>query len=130
MRARVVRALRPLDAIPVENGALPGTPDVEFVGGWIELKTEDRWPPRGGPLRLKRFTAEQRLWLRRRNRRGGHAWVLLRVSKEWLLFTGATAARILGHADRSELLAHAMRHWKSAPSHADLLATFRAGAEG
>jgi hypothetical protein len=126
MRARVTKALRPLDAIAVENAALPGTPDVEFIGGWIELKTEDKWPARPTtPLRLKRFEIEQRVWLRRRVRRGGHAFVLLRVGREWMLFRGDVAAAKLGHSTREELGAVAMYHWKTTPSYADLLQTFR-----
>jgi hypothetical protein len=125
MRSRVVRALRDLDAIPVENGVLPGTPDVAFIGGWIELKSEDAWPKRADTiLSLKRYTPLQRLWLRRHCRRGGNAWLLLRVGKEWLVFSGQTASDIVGLATRAQLIAASVKHWPQTPSDEDLLAMF------
>jgi len=43
MRRFVVEALEPLDAVPVENAACPGYPDVEFIGGVMELKQIPGW---------------------------------------------------------------------------------------
>ena len=128
MRGRVTHALRSLDAIAVENGVLPGTPDVEFIGGWVELKSAERWPAKAEtPLRMEHFSPEQRAWLRRRCRRGGKAWLLLRVGShagEWLLFRGDVAADILGTATRAALLTAAHRHWPATPTDEELLAAF------
>lgn len=124
MRARVLKALRPLDAIAVENMVGPGTPDVSYIGGWIELKSADRWPPRGGPLRLDHFTKEQRAWIRRHERRGGRVDVLLRVGREWILLPGGVAASILGDATRSELIEQSCEFWSRTPSDSLLLAAF------
>lgn len=126
MRARVTRALRSLDAIAVENGVMPGTPDVEFIGGWVELKSASNWPARPDScLRVVHFNAEQRAWLRRRVRRGGKAWLLLRVRMEWLLFRGDVAADTLGLATRSQLVSSAVRHWPRTPNDEELLMAFR-----
>jgi len=121
LRRVVVNMLSPLDAVAVENPAYPGTPDVNFVEGWIELKVAERWPPQGGILRLEHFTQHQRVWLLRRWRRGGRALLLLRVGREWLLFDGETAAKIVGRADKNKLLASAARHWPNRPSGKDLI---------
>jgi hypothetical protein len=93
----------------VENKASLGTPDVSWAGGgkegWIELKWVARWPVKGGPLALDHFTPQQRLWLTKRCLAGGRADVLLGVgSDDFLLFSGATAARVLGKLEYSALL--------------------------
>lgn len=104
MRQRVVEALRPLDAISVENFVHPGTADVNHVGGWMELKYVAAWPKRAAtPLRIPHFTGQQRTWLTRRVRAGGRADLLLLVEQQWLLFDGHTAAAVVGHATRTDL---------------------------
>lgn len=95
-----------LDPLRVENKVASGTPDVNYMDGWLELKCVDRWPARGGALALPHFTKEQRIFLRTRWQRGGNAWLLLKVVKtrDWLLFDGATAAELLGKgADHAAL---------------------------
>ena len=67
-----------------------GIPDLSYTGlgvhGWIELKHAHAWPKRPGtPLRLKRYTLDQKAFLFTRGRLGGHCWLLLRVGKEHLL---------------------------------------------
>lgn len=127
MRRRVVRELRELDAVSVENPVHPGTPDVNFIGGWVELKWARRWPERGGPLRLDHFTREQRVWLRRRWHRGGAAWLLLQVGREWMLFDGEVAAHVVGRSTRGELQRHAAAHWPDGLDSGDLLQMLRRG---
>lgn len=85
-----------LDPVRVENSAMPGTPDVWYTHGAVELKYAERWPPRGGPLRIEHYTAEQRVWLYRRARAGGRAFLLLRVGlKKWYLFRAGEATDYL-----------------------------------
>lgn len=87
MRGNVIRRLKPVDAVAVENPVYPGTPDVNYIDGWLELKWLRRWPKKEETIvRLEHYTPQQRLWLRRRTLRGGRAFLLLQVGKEWLLF--------------------------------------------
>ena len=105
-RRPVVSALKTLKAFSVENGhCFPGTPDVCYVGGWIELKELDKFPVRPTtPVRVRHFTPEQRAWHVSWEHHGGVSWVLLKVGKfDWLLFRGTVAADILGRTVRSEL---------------------------
>jgi hypothetical protein len=113
MRRVVIKALRPLDGKSVENGVGAGTPDVNYADGWIELKSIDRWPPKGGPLRVPHFTSGQRVWLVRRRRAGGEARLLLKVGNDWLLLDGTVAALRVGEATREELLEIAEATWQS-----------------
>lgn len=114
MRRRVLQWLKPLDAIPVENPAQPGTPDVNYVEGWIELKKLNGWPKRREDIvRCTHFTPQQRNWLLLRCRKGGKAWLLLQVKNEWLLFHGADAAAYFGKVDRETLCDLATVYWPS-----------------
>lgn len=114
MRQRVVKALKPLDAFSVENLCGSGTPDVNYMEGWIELKHKDEWPKRAtSVVRLPHFTPQQRLRLRRRWHLGGNAYLLLQVEQDWLLFDGGTAAVHVGRCDRSTLESIAKARWHS-----------------
>ena len=64
MRGQVCDVLRSLDAISVENPAYPGTPDVNFVEGWVELKWIRAWPAREKTVvKIDHYTQQQRVWL-------------------------------------------------------------------
>jgi hypothetical protein len=112
MRQRVVQGLRSLDAISVENSARAGTPDVNYVEGWIELKKLPRWPRPGEPVRCGHFRPGQRVWIRRRARAGGRVHVLLQVGRDWLLLPGRAAAEELGTATQQRLEELAVRVWR------------------
>lgn len=108
--------IRSLDPVRVENPIVPGTPDVNYNQGWIELKFAERWPPRGGPLRVDHFTRQQRTWLTRRRKAGGRAFLLLKVGAiEWLLFDGAVAAAMLGRVPRERLYEVCAARWTRLP---------------
>lgn len=122
MRQRVVKALKSLDAHSVENPCRPGTPDINFVEGWMELKWAKKWPTREGtPFRCEHFTPQQRVWLLARRRAGGRAFVLLQVGSDCLLFDGADAALYLGKTTRGELWDLALTTFPSADIDAQLL---------
>jgi hypothetical protein len=107
-RQLVVKALNKIhrDAVSVENPACPGTPDVNYIGGWVELKYAKDWPARDETtVRLDHFTPQQRVWLRRRwyngiksNATDGAVWLCLQVSKtrDWLVFDGESASKYVG----------------------------------
>lgn len=113
MRQRVINALRKLDAVSVENPAYPGTPDVNFIEGWIELKWLRSWPVRKDTaVTIDHLTQQQRVWLLRRWGAGGNAWLLLQCGREWLLFDGNTAFHFVGRVNRGRLIELARRYWK------------------
>lgn len=104
MRGNVIKWLRPLDAFAVENRVGVGTPDVNYIEGWIELKWVRRWPKRPETVvDIDHFSKEQRIWLNRRYQRMGNSWLLLQVGREWLLFTGQDAADYVGKLTREGL---------------------------
>lgn len=114
MRRRVLQWLKPLDAIPVENPAQPGTPDVNFIEGWVELKKLNTWPKkREAVVICKHFTPQQRNWLFLRTRKNGNAWLLVQVKNEWLLFKGDIAAEHFGKVNRETLCQLAEAYWPS-----------------
>lgn len=107
VRQRIVKALKSLDAQAVENGRTnPGTPDVEFMGGWIEIKYLPKWPKRENtPVVIHHFTAEQRIWLKQRFAKGGKVLVLIRIADCYLLFDGHLAAENIGTWTQREMYA-------------------------
>ena len=123
MRQRVIQMLHPLDAISVENAVYPGTPDINFCDGWIELKQISKWPfnPNTNVL-LRHFTPQQRVWLMRRWRAGGNVWMLLQCNREWLLLSGETAADLVGRAPRNTLIQAAHKYWEFGVEGEDLIA--------
>lgn len=112
MRSHLVKTLESLDAVPIENGRLrSGTPDVNFIGGWMELKWLKFWP-KGADVNLVTFphplTKEQGLWLWRRWRRGGLTLVCAKVSSEWFFFSGETARFRFGNMTRPQMREEAL----------------------
>lgn len=112
MRKKVVKALRPLHAVSIENGCGCGTPDVNYADGWLELKAIEKWPARENTIvKVDHFTPDQRLWLRKRHEAGGTVFLLLKTGPEWLLFYGIDAAEYVGKVPRSDLERIAIAHW-------------------
>jgi hypothetical protein len=108
----MVRELTSLAAFPVENIVRPGTPDVSYLKGWVELKWLRAWPKREEtPVRLDHWTQVQRLWHYRWRAKGGTSWVLLQCRHEWLLLDGALAALHLGSVNRKGLLELCAGYW-------------------
>lgn len=80
-----------LDPIRIENAVQSGTPDVEYIGGWLELKFAQKWPSRGGPLKLAHYTPQQNAWLLRRHAAGGRAFIVLKVARSWYVLPAGEA---------------------------------------
>lgn len=118
MRGVVIQILKTarLDPISVENPAYPGTPDVNYVGGWLELKKCPAWPVRPNtPLRIDHYTPQQKVWGLRRRRAGGRSHLLLQVKNDWLLFDADVAKKVVGCSPRNSLerMARAVWHGKA-----------------
>lgn len=103
---RPVLAAAKLDPVRVENPVHPGTPDVNLADGrWIELKCLRAWPARGSTkVRIPHFTPQQRVWLYRRWKYAPgttHLLLEIREDRQWLLFDGDVAAKVVGRSTRS-----------------------------
>lgn len=127
MRRSVLRALKPLDGVFIENVVGSGTADINYVEGWLELKYLANWPVRPTtPVALPKFTPQQRVFLTNRCLAGGQARFLLRVGREWLLLPGLWSALHLGKgALRTEIEAAAELHWSNRLLSAELVAHLR-----
>jgi hypothetical protein len=112
--------LKGLDPCRVENLVNPGTPDINYIEGWIELKFSYCWPKRGGVLKIKHFTPQQRAWLTRRCLEGGKAFLILHIGCEWLLFNGMVAAQCVGESTREEMYRHCIANWDRLPTKEEL----------
>ena len=138
------RKLRPvletaqLDPVRVENPVHPGTPDVNLCDGrWIELKCVRAWPVRARTkLLIAHFTPQQRVWLFRRWKYAPDTTYLLlevRSPRQWLLFDGDVAAKIVGRAIAGApagMRARDTRRGRSRGAAEDLRGDPRVGAAG
>jgi len=106
-RGRVVKLLvkMGLDGVAVENPARPGTPDINFIEGWIECKKTGKWPKQEEtPVRLDHeLMQSQKVWIRRRAMKGGKVFVLLQIDHYFLMFDGLWAVNNLGKRTRQEM---------------------------
>jgi hypothetical protein len=127
MRQTLIEALRPLDGVSVENPACPGTPDINYVEGWIECKWLRSWPKKADtPVRLEHpLKDNQRAWLRRRRIHKGRVWVLLQCKREWFLFYGEVAAEHLGYVCRAKLFLVAYKYWSHGLNTDELIEALR-----
>lgn len=92
-----------------------GVPDVSFgcggQNGWIELKYLPKFPKRPAtPVKIRHYTNEQKIWLRKRGKAGGSTWLFLRIEKEFLLFHW-TKCREVGKLPIGELREIARARW-------------------
>lgn len=107
MRQKVCKALKSLDAVAVENPIRSGTPDVNFIGGWLELKWLRSWPKEEITIvSLPHYTQIQRRWAQRRFERGGYCGLLLQVGREWMLFKPPYSTTRVGRVNRDHLMRH------------------------
>lgn len=112
MRQRVVKELKSLNAVPIENPIRSGTPDVNYVEGWLELKWARAWPKREESLvTCKHFTPQQRNWLWRRWDAGGNVFLLYQCKREWFLFEGDLASKRFGKMTKAQMQMMAYHYW-------------------
>lgn len=113
MRGRIVKVLKPLHGISVENRVLPGTSDVNYVEGWIELKWIRNFPKKPDSIvRIKHYTNQQKLFIRKRHLSGGKAFLLLQVKREWFLFTHPATMEV-GKLTRQGLIDSCFKYWNN-----------------
>lgn len=121
MRSKVIRLLKPLDAVAVENRVGPGTPDVNFIGGWVELKWWRSMPAKPDtPATLDHYTKIQKLWLKRRQLKGEKTWVLAQCKREWWLFDYPNLLEV-GEMTRIEMIEKSFSYWANGINREELI---------
>ena len=109
-------AIKHLDPVRVENPAHPGTPDVNYIGGWLELKRLSRLPDMDKVLQIDHYTPQQRSWAFRRIARGGRCFMLISAGKHWILMRGDVAATSIGFDTTAVVLQKAIKVWTTRPT--------------
>lgn len=115
LNGRMRAALKGYDPKRVENSVGPGTPDVNFIHGWIENKWLDAWPARTGTVvKVPKYKKEQRSWHTQRRAAGGTVFVCIEIGDETkgdvLVYDAAVAARGLGFWTREQMYLNALLH--------------------
>ena len=114
-RPVVTKVLRPIHGFAVENLVKPGTPDVAFIGGWMELKVVNEWPKNviHTKVRVRKFTPLQRRFLQKQIHKGGHAFLFVKCpDNEYFLFKGDWAAAYVDVSSQDEWREHALKIYK------------------
>lgn len=115
MRSNLVKALKPLDAVPIENQLRSGHPDINCIGADIECKWKKFWPKTcyTKPVRFDHpLSKEQGIWLNRRWLKGGLTLVAAQVSRQWFFFGGDVAKDVFGNLTRPEMEEIALLYFK------------------
>jgi hypothetical protein len=113
---KVLKSLLGLDPMPVDNPRKPGTPDINFIEGWLELKHLHHWPKRAKTkVKIKSWTKKQMIWHYTRTSLGGKSWVLLQVGTDYLLFSGYSAAVYFNESSQSKMRDLALVTWVGYP---------------
>lgn len=113
---RVVQAIRKLDPVPVDNPRKPGTPDVNYIEGWVELKYLADWPKRAKTLvKFPKFYPQQRVWLVKRSLARGRCFVFVQIKFMYLLYEGGYAAQHFDRMTKDEMIKNALRVWDYFP---------------
>jgi hypothetical protein len=89
MRQSLVSRLSKLDAQSIEVPIKTGVPDINYKSGWIECKFKEGWPKNAdtAPVRFKHpVTVGQKVWMRRRVRKGGRCIVAAKIGMEWFFW--------------------------------------------
>lgn len=116
-----------LDPVPIENLLTGrtgvGTPDVETIAGWVELKHLDDFPVRDHTIvRIPHFTDQQREWHERRFKAGELTWLVVQVKREWFVFTSEQLDDVGANWTANEWRKHAWAWFKTKPEPSQLQA--------
>lgn len=105
---RSLKAKIPGHFMRVENGCMPGTPDVNLcINGrefWVELKDVDQFPKRPTTPVFGRggLRPDQVLWMKQRIKAGGLVYIIGKVANETYCISGVYAENF-NNFTRSEL---------------------------
>lgn len=109
---KVMQALKGWDPLRVENIHMPGTPDINFIGGWIEVKWVLQYPVKDETIiTCRHFTIEQRNFLKRRMLMGGATFLFVGIAGNYYLFDGIAGANFFGFVERQMLRRKARNVW-------------------
>jgi hypothetical protein len=122
----ISRLLKPLDPHRVENALTDmGMPDINICNSWIEAKHVKSYPVRETtPIRIDHYTDHQRAWATRREKAGGKVWLVLKVAKDWYVFSYPNSLQV-GNLTKSELREKAVAWFKHEPPAAEFLKIFQ-----
>lgn len=112
MRSYLVSVMKPLHAVAIENHMRAGTPDINYIDGWIECKWLQAYPKNiNNSIRFKHtLTQGQKLWLCSRAKRGGVALVCCKISKDWYVFDAFTAYANFDKMNKEDMIEKSIYH--------------------
>lgn len=115
LNGRIRSALYGRDPRRCENAVDPGTPDIHYIGGWIESKQLPAFPKRPETVvAVAHYVQGQRSWHVRRCKAGGRVHVVIEVAGECFVFDALNAAQHLGvDWTREDMVREALCHTRT-----------------
>ncbi len=79
------------DAMPMENKAQDGVPDLNAAKGcvelWVEFKIVEEWPKKEKtPIKIQHFTPQQKAWLKLRIPHNPYCYIIIQIEDEHFVF--------------------------------------------
>jgi hypothetical protein len=112
------------DAQSHEDKYSSGIPDLSYgangINGWIELKHIKSWKG-DRPVKPDKYTVIQVNWLNKRQKCGGHCFIMIKIADDYYLLDAIKAKAVKSGMTKQQYETNSISHWHRSVSPQGLL---------